>query len=142
MGQTQCLKVLLADKKQGRIVDRRCRRRIASAIENRKLSNRTTRTINTEYLLSPACRAFENSAMARLDHIESRTRLTLAKYAFACRVVTRNCTLRKKTQFALRQTGEDRHLREGLANCERGFRHDGYCTGARCGESAVSHRPY
>ena len=37
------------------------------------------------------------SHMAGLDDIESRTRLTLAKYAFACRVVTLHCTLRKKT---------------------------------------------
>jgi hypothetical protein len=34
---------------------------------------------------------------AGLDDIESRTRLTLAKFAFACRVVTQPCPLRKKT---------------------------------------------
>jgi len=81
MGQTQCLKILLADKEQLGLVNCRYRRRIVPAIADWKFGDRTARTINTEYLFASIGRAFKDSYMAGLDDIESRARLAFAEHA-------------------------------------------------------------
>src|SRR6185295_8341733 len=83
MGQTQCLKVVLADKDQRGLVDRCHRCRIVPAIKHRKFSNGTTRPIDTEHLFAPAGRTLKDSYMAGFDDVEPGTRLAFAEHALA-----------------------------------------------------------
>lgn len=53
MSKAEGLEVLLTDEEQRGIVDGGYRSWVVPSIEDRKLSNRTTRTVNAEYLLTP-----------------------------------------------------------------------------------------
>jgi len=90
MSEAECLKILLAHKKQGNVADRDCRRRVCSPIEDGQLSNRTAWTINTEYLFASGGGAFEDADIPGLNHIKPRARLAFAKHHLARRVVAGN----------------------------------------------------
>ena len=84
MSQAERLKVLLAYKEEGGIVDCGDRSRVVTSIEDWKLRDRTARPINAEYLLAPTSGTLEDADVTRLNHIQSRARLTLSENGFAC----------------------------------------------------------
>ena len=87
MSKAECLKILLAHKKQSYVVDCGCRRRVVPPIKDRQLGDRAARAINAEYLFAPVGRAFEYADVAGLNHVKSRARFTLAKYHLSRRVM-------------------------------------------------------
>src|SRR5512141_531832 len=84
MSEAERVKVLLAYKEEGGIVDCGDRGRVIASIEDWKLCDRTARPINAEYLLAAASGTLEDADVTRLNHIQSRARLTLSENRFAC----------------------------------------------------------
>src|ERR1700687_606797 len=61
MSQAECLKILLTDEQQRRVVDCGHRGRVVSSIEDRKLCDRAARPIDTENLFASTSRTLEDA---------------------------------------------------------------------------------
>ncbi len=82
VGQTQGLKILLADKQQGRVVNRGGGRRIVSAIEHGEFGDGATRSINAQHLFPAVSGTFEDADVAGFNHIEPGAGLAFTKNDF------------------------------------------------------------
>src|ERR1035438_2748467 len=69
--QAERLEILLSDQKQRGMIDGGTGGRVVSTIKHGNLRHGISRPIDAEHLLTPAGRAFEDSNMPALHHIET-----------------------------------------------------------------------
>jgi len=116
------------------------RGRVAAAIENRHLGDRTARAIDAEHLLAAAGRTLEDADASALHHVQPRARLTFAENHFSWSEIARHGAFGQELQFRIRQAGEDSNLRQRPLMVRALFSHGAYCSERGGGCCPMSHR--
>ena len=110
MGKAERLKILLADEKKQRILDCGYRSRIVAAVEYGQFSDRTPRTIDTEYLLAATRGRLENADLTALDDVHPGAKFPFAEDQLSGGKLAGNHALREKREFGIRQASEQSGL--------------------------------
>lgn len=87
MLETEAAQVLSGNEEDLGIFDRADRSRIRTSVENWQLGNGSARSFDSENLLAPVGRAFENAELSRFNNVEAAARVSFGKQKLALAMV-------------------------------------------------------